>query len=278
MIKKLSALFLGAALIMSIFSGTVFASTSKVAQAENKIDDYLKAVQASNVDKIVKYVSDTRFKNEDLKQSYENLLKKDKEKLTSFKIVKKEELQDASYKFIVELKFKNGGVSEVPFKVVYVQNDYKIEITPSSLETADYQIIDSSNPATQMQTSSLVTTTSTFLDDWTFSRLFNIMYGVDYFNVSKSTTSCSISGDQTKTSDSQPGYVSDVQYAVVQQHWYGDTVWGSVRETGEGYYSDTIYRNSGISTTADFTDAQIRISRYGPNYNWVDGNGSLYAN
>ncbi|EOQ19725.1 MULTISPECIES: hypothetical protein [Bacillus cereus group] len=245
--KVLASLSLGAMLALS---SPLFASADSN-NDQQVLTGFLESVKSNDIQTALTYTDDNRFESyEEKKSKYEGLFKKDQ--LISYKNIEKQE--DGTY--TAELSFLNGGSAKVPFNVL----SDKVNISFDSLENSKYEVIKKGTEPVELKT--LATLVS--WDFWARAKA-SVFYSNGTFSISGSSATLKLS--QNNDSDLTPG----ITYAVVQQHWYGDDVWGSRRVQGRitnGSYN--------ITGSGSYTGAQMRFTTdsdpYMTRYN---GTGSL---
>lgn len=245
--KVLASLSLGA---MVALSSPLFASADSN-NDQQVLSGFLESVKSNDIQTALKYTDDNRFEGDQEKKSkYEGLFKKDK--LIDYKNIEKQE--DGNY--TAELNFLNGGSAKVPFNV---ESD-KINISLDSLENSNYEVIKKGKEPVELKTlANLVS--------WDFGARAkgSVFYSNGTFTISGSSANMYLS--QNNDSDLTPG----ITYAVVQQHWYGDDVWGSRRVQGRitnGSYN--------ITGSGSYSGAQMRFTTDNDPYmTRYDGRGTL---
>lgn len=278
---KVSVVLLTFMLLMSLLPMNVFASGTN--EANSVLSSYLMATQKGDINQMVALSNDSRVNPASIVEFYTQILNKQSEQLVANKILTQEVLSPTSYKFITELTFKNGDSSQVPFTLSFDKGHWKVMVTPNSLEDSKYKVIRGENlvsgssgtiPTASVTTSQkLVSPALTSQCSWSFTGLYTTMYSINSFNINSVYSQALVQGHQY-SSDPLSGYVPNIEYAVVQPHWYGDTVWGAATHYGSGYYSFLI---NGSSST--FNNANMRFTLVGGGqYDKADGDGNVYNN
>ncbi|HFK1465138.1 TPA: hypothetical protein ACGXKN_005161 [Bacillus cereus] len=229
--KVLASLSLGAIIALS---SPLFASADSN-NDQQVLTGFLESVKKDDLQTALTYTDDNRFESyQEKKSKYEGLLKKDK--LMGYKNIEKHE----EGKYTAELSFFNGGSAKVPFNVV----SNKVNISFDSLENSNYEVIKKGQDPIELKT--LATLVS--WDFWSRAK-GSVFYSDGTFSISGSSATMRLS--QNNDEDLTPG----ITYAVVQQHWYGDDVWGSRRVQGRitnGSYT--------ITGSGSYSGAQMRFT------------------
>ncbi|WP_088227947.1 hypothetical protein [Desulfosporosinus sp. FKB] len=279
---KLSAVLVVLMMVMSMLPVDALASNSNQ-DANSVLSSFLLATQKNDINQMISLSNDSRVSSTSRVEFYSQILENQSEQLTSYKILTQEILSRTSRKYITELTFKNGDLSQVPFTVSNFNGQWKVIVTPGSLEDSKFKVLkgenmisgrDDTNPTTVTTSQNLISPAAlTSLCSWSFTGLYTTLYSTNSFNINSVYSQVLLQGHQYST-DRLSGYVPNIQYAVVQPNWYGDTVWGSTNYTGSGYYSFLI---NGSSKT--FSNAKLRFTRVGGGqYDKADGDGNVYNN
>ncbi|WP_242298830.1 hypothetical protein [Bacillus cereus group sp. BfR-BA-01382] len=245
--KVLASLSLGAIIALS---SPLFASADSN-NDQQVLTGFLDSVKSNDIQTALTYTDDDRFESaQEKKSKYEGLLKKDQ--LIGYKNIEKHE----EGKYTAELSFLNGGSAKVPFNVV----SDKVNISFDSLENPNYEVIQKGKEPLELKTlANLVS--------WDFSSRAkgSVFYSNGTFSISGSSATMRLS--QNNDEDLTPG----ITYAVVQQHWYGDDVWGSRRV--QGRITDGTYT---ITGSGSYSGAQMRFTTDNDPYmTRYRGNGTL---
>ncbi|MFZ3131579.1 MAG: hypothetical protein WA125_10890 [Desulfosporosinus sp.] len=276
---KVSVVLLTFMLLMSLLPMNAFASSTN--EANSALSSYLLATQKGDINQMVALSNDSRVSPDaSIVEFYSEMLNKQSEQLVAYKILAQEVLSPTSYKFITVLTFKNGDSSQVPFTLSYDKGYWRVILTPNSLEDSKYKVIKGENLISGISTTTpttpvtispeLVSPSLTSLCSWSFTGLTTTMYSINTFNVNSVYSQVLVQGGQAPS----VGYyfTPNISYAVVQPHWYGDTVWGYTWHSGTGTYSFLI---NGQSLT--FSNAKMRFSMSYTG-NKADGSGNVYNN
>lgn len=279
---KVSVVLLTFMLLMSLLPSNALASGTN--EANSVLSSYLEATQKSDITQIVALSNDSRVTPDSAIEFYTKILTNQSEQLVAYKILTQEVLSPTSYKFITELTFKNGDSSQVPFTLSDDNGQWKVIVTPESLEDSKYKVIKGENLVSgdggKIKTTPVTTSKNlvaspalTSLCSWSFTGLYTTMYSINSFSINSVYNQALLQGHQYST-DPLSGYIPNIQYAIVQPHVYGDTVWGSTNCSGTGYYSFLI---NGSSST--FSNAKMRFTIVGGGqYDKADGDGNVYNN
>jgi len=283
---KASVVLVIVMLLMSLLPMNALANgtaevNSGTKEANSVLSSYLLATQKGDIKQMVALSNDSRVSPDaSIVEFYTEILNKQSEQLADYKILSQEVLSPTSYKFIAELTFKNGDSSQVPFTLSNDSGQWKVILTPNSLEDSKYKVIKGENLITGIspKTPTAPTTTSqelvpqalTPLCSWSFTGLTTTMYSINSFNVNSVYSQVLVQGGQAPSAGYS--FTPNISYAVVQPHTYGDTVWGYAWHSGTGIYSFVI---NGQSLT--FSNAKMRFSMSFTG-DKVDGSGNVYNN
>lgn len=276
---RLSAVLLTFVLFMSFLPMNVLASNDANG-VNNVLSLYLQAIQESDVNQIVSLSDDSRVPSDSVVDFYTEILKSQPQ-LVDYKILNEEVLSPTSYKFIAELTYKNGDVSQVPITLNNMNGKWKVIVTPKSLEDSDYKMIKSESQALENGSTIPPVTNSqelaplalTPICSWSFTGLYTTLYSIQTFNVNSVYSQVLVQGGQGPSNINSP-YIPTIRYAVVQQKLFGDDVWGATDYYGKGAYSFLI---NGKSKT--YENAKMRFTLVGGGqYDKADGNGNAYNN
>ncbi|WP_078592891.1 hypothetical protein [Evansella clarkii] len=221
--KKLIITSLSFCILFMISAITTFADNE---YAESSLINFLEAAKDVNVSEMERYVNDERYENEEvLRQNYlENLTAN---KLIDFKIVDETPLQkEDKYTFTTQLVFENGAVEQVPFDLVLKNEKWLVSIDFDSLTVDEYEILK------EGEVEEDIGLRSDTLCSWNFwaraggSTFYsNCTFSLNRFNPDLNLT-------VSKQTHNWSGRAAGVNYAVVRNNWYGDTVYGSRHVSG----------------------------------------------
>ena len=277
---KVSVVLLTFMLLMSLPMNVLAGGNN---QANSTLSSYLLATQKGDINQMVVLSNDSRVSpNASAVEFYTQIINNQSEQLASYEILTQEVLSPTSSKFITVLTFKNGDSSQVPFTLSYDKGHWKVMLTPNSLEDSKYKVIKGENlvSGSGITPTASVTTVPrlgsqalTSLCSWSFTELANTMYSINSFSINSVYSQALVQGGQGPT-DVLSGYVPTIRYAVVQPHFYGDTVWGATDCYGSGTYSFLINGSS-----LAFSNAKMRFSLIGAGQtSKANGDGNIYNN
>lgn len=203
---------------------------SSISEQKQVLINYLNAVQSLNYDSIVKYSEDSRTPNqqayiESLKQSLAN----QSEKISKFKILDTSKSIDANLILIAEIKFEDGSVSNVPFKLVNKNDTWIVSVGSDIADTTLYSKVKKGNDdkikassiAPEVTALSQVTTWACWLGGDEYDTKYTGTFSMNY----------SLTLNFRQYNDYP--VASSIQYAIVTYHWYGDDVHAAQTVTGD---------------------------------------------
>lgn len=140
---KRSYKFLTTAVVAgALIAGVVFVNSTMASQDDEKmatkaVQEYVNGFKSGDIDKMTKYIKDTRVSNESqLKEKYKKYAKRNKERETNLKFVSLEQAEGD--KFIANFEMSSNEFKATPFQlpVVKENGEWKIFVDGSlSLDT-----------------------------------------------------------------------------------------------------------------------------------------------
>ncbi|GKX68583.1 hypothetical protein [Inconstantimicrobium mannanitabidum] len=214
--------------IILIIPSQAYASTTIANSPGSTIKSFLNAVKSQNIEQIISLEEDDRLDSSELADWHKKNFNNDREVLSSYSILRQEQLGKDQYKFITKLKMKDGSISQVPFNVKFSNNKWKVIVTANSLEDKDFTVMQKAIISKSSNTINSIS--SSKLTSWNFSNLNGTMYSINTFDVNNSSSVVTLNLRQW--AEYTPPDTSNINYAVVIKHWYGDNEWGSINVIG----------------------------------------------
>jgi len=216
---------------------------------------------------------DIRFVDDEVSRAefYEKDMLERSEKIESYTVTSLASNSESEYVLTVEILFDTGEKVSVPFGLKIKEGVWKVVMGYDIQNPESDQSLSVDRPL-----ESLSPTASTQLCNWNF-------WDRNYSTTFKSSCSFDVNSSskylhlnlQQYQSDNYTNNNFSITYAVVQESWLGDTVWGSTTVSGSKT-SATGANLYGNSTT--FNGAKIRFTISGVYGETYDGFGEVYQN
>ncbi|PWK12830.1 hypothetical protein [Tumebacillus permanentifrigoris] len=128
--KILSAVGLAGILAVGLaWGGSVYASQEELKSAKKAAQEYVVAFEQHDVDAMIKYIKDARVKNNtELRASFEEFVKHDKEDDTKLKLVDVVPVSDGVFEAKFEEKSKRYNSVQFSLPIVNENNQWKIYV------------------------------------------------------------------------------------------------------------------------------------------------------
>ncbi|AJA46679.1 hypothetical protein CPAST_c05790 [Clostridium pasteurianum DSM 525 = ATCC 6013] len=238
---------------------------------QNTLSEYLTALQSLNYDKALSLYTDSRAANDATKSTIlKQVLSDPNNQIKSFNILDTTIEQSDSLILLATIEFKNGQVSQIPFKLQNSNESWLVKIGSDLPLPSEYKLLKQGTEIknTEITPNSTYTTSS---QRATFNFLLSSVdpYGPDQQYSSNFSASGSVMVNFRQWQDYG---TANIEYAIVKWGLFSDTVYssGSVYENNEGY-GDQIYLSvpsvSGVCLRVKHLNPQYTAHSYGEVYN-----------
>lgn len=279
--KKRTSFAVSCMIALGVTTFTHNASAATISQdpAWQTLNHYLQDAVAQNIPGMLSLSNDSRFAPGSASAGYAQLLKKPSDQLLSYTIQSETSTSINTAIFITQLQCQDGSTVQVPFTVVNTGSAWIVQITPDSLDH-NYRVVQPATKAVSNQSTSVASPSLATgeIATWNFQGLNSTMYSIDTFSPN------SLMYDHVTLHLQQDAEfvtpAAEIQYAVVQRQFFGDSVWGTPVVVNANVWGApqnfTIY-----GPTANPSGCQLRFVNYYPTYSILapnpdDGFGSAY--
>lgn len=257
--KKLITMLSVLIIALLLLPTTLSAQTSEQQSSEslNALNRYLQYVQAGQVDQVVSLVQDTRFPSSSLHTEYSKLFDDSNQKLISYEITNVVSSTRTQAMYLTKLTFLNGSIQQVPFELRY-DNGWKVWITPETLEDNLYKQLTAPTTKFSLSDNNNSTYAVSNLISWNFSGRSEgyYFYSINSVNFTK-TSNEKVYLNLQQWVDNNKGGVPDIEYAIIEQSWMGDVIWGTV--TGTGTYNSKTKTLTMTGIDQDVSNGKLRF-------------------
>ncbi|XOK62494.1 hypothetical protein ACJ7K1_04980 [Paenibacillus elgii] len=300
--KFVSSCLAFALLLLPTSSFAASSQSVEPSSSKEAVSEYLKAVQAQDLDKVVHLVVDKRFSNdEEEKKGYKEMLKYKRDQFKKLEILEESSVSADEVKYVVFASAKDGSEENMPITTKKVDGKWRVVITPDD-QTKDskYKRVKEATEKEEVK-ADIQLSPEIFQavpkDKDKIPQAQNLMSSAlmnySWWNRLEGTTFYSdATFDFQKNQlllnyrqwcDSNLGrdITTNVTYTVVKQGFFNDTEWGSVQEPGDNQNNAKQKYLSGSSDGLKGAKLRFKIPVYSnqpnnPGYVSFAGHGELY--
>ncbi|MCP3776120.1 DUF4878 domain-containing protein [Paenibacillus sp. MZ04-78.2] len=117
--------------VLPVSSFAASSQSIEPSSSKEALSEYLKAVQAQDVDKVASLVIDKRFSNdEEEKKGYKEMLKYKRDQFNKLEILEESNVSADEVKYVVSVSAKDGSEENMPLTTKKVNGNWRVVITP----------------------------------------------------------------------------------------------------------------------------------------------------
>lgn len=248
-----------------------------ISSPDTAITQYLESAVRGDFNTLSSLSNDARYSNDYQKEAlYEQTLDNSSKKPISYQIINSNPLDGETHQYLVELRFENSGVSNIPFVLKNSQFGWKVNISKQSIdEKPGYSLINEGNVAMPRAAFAAVSNASCKWNFW--GRVDGRTFDSKCSGFSINAPSLKVLLNLQQYNDKGDSYEPMIKYEIVESNWWSDDTWGytDIIGTKKGKaYQEHVY---GDKQTA--TDVYIRFTTHDTSPDVVTtlaGFGELY--